>query len=1079
MRHPCQLALLWLLVARAAPAQTTQAVVVGQVVDGGTAQPLSAVVSYINLDTAASGEAPTNKAGYYALPPLSPGVYLVRAVATGYQPQEVQNLVVVVAARVDVSFRLRPQSDVLDSGRGNIVVLPETETVLPIIGPDLDRGRVVAIRPAPVHAGVLFATISHVIDRTLLEELPLAGRDVYAMLAMLPGVTAENATGRGLGFSVNGQRPSASNYLLDGVENNDYLVTGPLTVAPPEAIQEYRVSTANFSAEYGRTSGFLTNAITRPGAEDWHGVGYFYWSNDALDANSSARNAGFRENTGTFGPSLPRTPRKVANGGAQVGGAIATEMLFSSTSVDFLRSRSFGSPVRVMLPTASFLSGVLRTLPEDSSARKLFSLYAPPPVISSAASATLEMNPPVSIDRTLASERIDYIPGSDNRWMLRAALSRRSEPEFIWSPYRDFISGLRVNSSSVALGWIGKAGKLSSELRASWGRQHLEWNRAHPEIPTLLAGNADLPGSRASYSYRNGGTTWEILENVSVPLGAHFVKAGGGILLRRLSGRLTFGSGGLYLFNSLNSVIQDQPSSFTAGIDRQFRNRLPQYGREYRYNQFFFYAEDSHKAAERLTLNYGVRYENFGAPVNVGSVKDYRIRLASGDPAGIRAAVVDFPGEGDQQLYPSDGNNWSARLGFAYGLDRRSRTVLRGGYGIFYDRPFDNLWQNLRNNNTILASVTNIGVRTNFLAPVAEQITRFRFDELKDFLIAYQPGIRDGYVQSYFLGGQRQFGNLLVEVIGAGSAGRKLLTTDVINREYSDSGRRHNPLLGDINYRSSQGSSNYLSLIAVASYRARRAQFQASYTWGHSIDTQSDPLAGEFFNLNFTQSGRAATNNATAAFGRQFDSRGDRGNSDFDQRHNAVFFSVWSLPDAPRHFKGASIFRGWKLAELAAARTGFPFSVFANVGEAPRNGGQLLPNPRADLIGPEQAVQHVPVQGGIRLLNAAAFAPPDRGVQGNTGRNAFRGPGLFSVDLSLSRSVRPRWFGESAKLTFRADFYNVLNHANLNNPDATVIGSPDFGVARFGRTGRASGFPAIAPLNETARQIQLMVRFHF
>src|SRR5262249_46456450 len=152
------------------------------------------------------------------------------------------------------------------------------------------------------------------------------------------------AIGRGLGFSVNGQRPSASNYLLDGVENNDYLVTGPLSVATPDALQEYRVSTRNFSAEYGRTAGFVTNAVTRSGTGEWDGLGYFNLMNNALNANSFLRNSGFRENTGVFGPPLPRRPLKEDETGFQVAGPIVREVLFHSSSFDYTRNRSSAPP---------------------------------------------------------------------------------------------------------------------------------------------------------------------------------------------------------------------------------------------------------------------------------------------------------------------------------------------------------------------------------------------------------------------------------------------------------------------------------------------------------------------------------------------------------------------------------------------------------------------------------------------------------------------------------------------------------------------------------------------------------------
>ena len=215
-----------------------------------------------------------------------------------------------------------------------------------------------------------------------------------------------------------------------------------------------------------------------------------------------------------------------------------------------------------------------------------------------------------------------------------------------------------------------------------------------------------------------------------------------------------------------------------------------------------------------------------------------------------------------------------------------------------------------------------------------------------------------------------------------------------------------------------------------------------------------------------------------AAFARQFDSRADRGNADFDQRHNLVFFSNWELPELFSSSNAAVVFRDWRFAQVAAFRTGFPYTVFAP-SRAAFGQAQVI-NQRADIVDPAltQIGTGMPVPGGVVLLSEEGFAAPGRGLLGNSGRNAFRGPGLFSIDVSLSRSVPLSRLGESGRLTFRADVFNLFNHANLNDPNSG-LGSSTFGHALFGRRGRDTGFPALRPLDETARQIQLIVRLTF
>ncbi len=203
-----------------------------------------------------------------------------------------------------MNFQLRPLNAVWESGQYRSVFLPGSKTIVTFYGPDVDSSRSGTFEATQGRRGALESTVSQVIDPSQVRDLPLAGRDVYTMLVTQPGVTADTGTARGLGLAINGQRPSSSNFMLDGLENNNYLVTGSLTPIAPEAIDEYRVSTNNFSAEYGRTSGYLANAVSRSGGNRFHGIGYFYLKNDALNAN------GFQENLA----GLKRTPVKARSG---------------------------------------------------------------------------------------------------------------------------------------------------------------------------------------------------------------------------------------------------------------------------------------------------------------------------------------------------------------------------------------------------------------------------------------------------------------------------------------------------------------------------------------------------------------------------------------------------------------------------------------------------------------------------------------------------------------------------------------------------------------------------------------------
>jgi len=286
--------------------------------------------------------------------------------------------------------------------------------------------------------GALESTISEVIDPLELDNLPLAGRNTYALLFTLPAVTSDGNISRGLGVSVNGQRPSSSNYLLDGVENNNYLITGPLTAIAPEAIQEYRISTSSFSAQYGRTAGFVANAVTLSGSDQWHGVGYFYLSNEFLNANTFQRNL----------QGLDRPRDREFRPGFQLGGPLWRDRLYVSGAFEQFAGRQRDDPQTLWLPTPALVAA----LPSDSIAAKLLTQYPTPLKTASSttcsltaqtgcfASATLE--PPISLNQAVGLLRLDYIsPGGSHHVTGRVAVTRLGRPDFLWSPYKQFTIG--------------------------------------------------------------------------------------------------------------------------------------------------------------------------------------------------------------------------------------------------------------------------------------------------------------------------------------------------------------------------------------------------------------------------------------------------------------------------------------------------------------------------------------------------------------------------------------------------------------------------------------------------------------
>ena len=1067
-----------------ARAQTTQCVISGRVTDSISAARIQgATIDYWfhsgSDEPQPSADHPqTDNSGFYTLPLLSPGTYRIRVSKAGYQTQEVNELQLAVASALSLDFALRPASDIWDK-TSKTYSPPDGKVILDYYATDVDRLESAGVLLVPGNTSALQSTISYVIDSQALKDLPLDGRDVYTMLATIAGATSDAPTSRSLGLVINGQRPSSSNFLLDGVENNNYLITGPLALPPPEAIQEYRISTNNFSAEYGRTGGYLANAITASGQNAMHLTIYSILENDALNGNDFQNNLA----------GLQRTPLKQWEPGIFWAGPLIRNSLFYSFSEDYFRfrSRQQTQPFVLLLPTylppANTIAGqLLRQYPTPAEPGET---NCPNNVCA------VTLAPPAALDRLLLQPRVDYLlPGGKQRFMARLTLSRSSNPDFLWTPCQGFSTALDENVSSFAGAWSGQVpGGLLGEVRFGWSSDDLRFDRPHSEVPTLSVGDGlSLPGSPAFYGYRNRSISQELVANATKPAGRHIVKFGGGFLPRRIDGYLTADRDGVYFFNSLNAFVQDQPDEALVSLSRlAFPQELvqPDYNRNWSYKQFYLYAQDTYKVKKNLVLNFGLRYENYGAPRSSGASEDAIIQLGSGATLAGQLAgakLAPYP----SQLFESDNNDWGLRTGISWSPDN-SRTVLHGGYGIYFDRPFDNLWENLRNNNNLFGEFTppaGFNYLTSFQSLKSSGITPQDDQNTAQFTL-YNPNIRNAKIYNYFAGVQRQLAsNIFVEVNGVGSAGRNLITTDIVNREFSTTTLalnnlygRINPAFPDIHYRSTQGTSDYNALTAVFRYRIPAFYFQASYAWSHTIDIQSEPLAGDFFNLDYL-SGAAQSPVSTAAFTTQFMPNADRANSDFDQRHNLAFFSIWSLPAALPRSKARVWFRDWKFSQLAAIRSGLPFTV-----EVPQNIAflhtELFNNP-ANIAQPSLIFsgQGSPVAGGVNWFNPAAFTSPAAGAVGDSGRNEFRGPGFYNLDVSLSRSFPLPRLGETARFTFRADAFNFLNHANLNQP-GSILETSGQGVATYGRVGTSTGFPASTPFTETARQIQLQLRLSF
>ncbi len=503
-------------------------------------------------------------------------------------------------------------------------------------------------------------------------------------------------------------------------------------------------------------------------------------------------------------------------------------------------------------------------------------------------------------------------------------------------------------------------------------------------------------------------------------------------------------------------------------MDRVTGHPLPAsgYARSYRQLEWAGFVQDNWKISRRLTLNLGLRYESFGVPQRTDGPADYNLFYGSGSNLQERLATATLQ---SRAAYAADHKNFAPRLGFAWDVTGRGKTVLRGGYGIAYDRIFNEIWEDLRNNS--LAYIQSIcfvqpcpfqykypassAVPANL--PLTSPTSGLPQAVGSYITTQVDPNLRTPYAQSWFGGVQHQATrDLVLELDYAGSRGRKLLALDDINRVFSTpTGARINPNYNEISYRGNQGKSDYESLQASARQRfSHGVEFQVSYTLSRTLDNQSDPFRNPAtVNANvpaFTRLGDPGllTIN-TETFTQQFNSNADWGASDFDQRQNLVF-SVIAVSPAKGPLK--KLTRDWQLSAFSGFRSGFPFSVLSS-GNAIFSPSGLLRYNRADFSSQgnvNNAFLSSPQAGpdGEYLLNAKAFQDPALNQLGASGRNAFHGPGFWNADFGVSRSVRWKRLGEEGHVQFRAEFYNIFNHTNLGNPD-NASSSPTFGLAIF------------------------------
>lgn len=1048
------LLLLTTIFANSIQAQTFRGTILGTVTDPETAVIGGASVTARNVDTGIERTTTTNETGNFSLPELPTGNYELRIERDGFQSALVKNILVEVASerRVDIVLSL-----------GSVSQAIVVEATIPLVNTTSNQ-------------------LGQIFESKKIERLPVNGRDFTKLLVISPGTTGDpsgvtDAPGSFGLFSVNGNRGRANNYLLDGTDMNDGYrnlpaineagVFGtPATILPLEAVSELAVI-SNFPPEYGRNSGAIVNIVTKSGTNEFHGSVLEFLRNDKLDARN-------------FFNTKPNPQNAFRNNqfGFALGGPIVKNKTFFYFNYEGQRERvGVTGLARVPDPAEiAALGGVKNPIIAQILNRNPYPtpnipvpLFDPSPNLSVAARASNDVNAAtVKIDQSFSTRDLlsgRYYYGDSDQSFPLALVGGSKLPGFnTVTPtkvqiaslsYVKVISSTKVNELRFGYNRF-KQNFFSEDNDFNPGAIGLNTGVTNPRdfgLPVIrirqdpnLGSSIEPIGSNLSLPRGRIATNLQLIDNFSSKFVKHDLKFGVEFRRTFVNGFFDAGYRGRIDFASLSDFLAGRPSGGRSAMGDSQRGTFQ--------NSVGFYFQDSFRIKPTVLINYGLRYDYFGV---LGEERD---RLSNFDSARGLVQV----GKDIERLYERDLDNFAPRVGISWDINGKGKTVLRAGWGLFYDSfsqdffvgqlPFNTFNPGPAYNPIGESPILFSFSATNQLTPGAPVFSDFTDSDV----FAVDRRSRTPYVQNYNLTLQRElFKNVVVEIAYVGSQGRKLYRYRDINQPNPtvslsrpfDNGP-FAPSGGTffyVNQLETTSISSYNSLqLSLSTRNLRGLTASVFYTYGHSIDNASD---GQDYVPNASQPDDSNRPDL------------ERASSNFDSRHRFVFNFNYELPTLSQRFK--KLTSGWQVGGLVTLRSGNPFNV--NLFDDFNGTGEFFPRP--DLVGDPFAG----TKGPDRFLNLSAFRVPCilnpngsgsaadclAGTQrfGTLGRNSLVGPDYKNFDFSVSKMTE---LTEKLKLEFRAEFYNIFNHPNFASPLV-----PNFAVdAGFNgidpQTGRGIGF---------------------
>lgn len=1032
-----------LFVASVAHAQVDRATLSGVVKDASGAVLVNAAVTVTNLATNVASKVKTSSSGNYQVLNLAPGQYLVEAESSGLQKSALSVVLEVgQRARMDITL--------------GVGTLAESVTV---------EGAVNLVNTEQ-------AALGSVIGQSSVAKLPLAIRNWDDLLALVAGVQGDRYTeqagagtsaGRTGGVNVHGARSLQNNFLLDGVDNNTISenvqeLSTQISRPSIDSIQEFKIVTSPYSAEYGRSPGGAISVTTKSGTNAFHGTAYDYYRNEGMDKiDFFSKRA-----------NLPKLANDQNQFGGNLGGPLVKDKAFffidyeatritrgvtRATVVPTLANRQgvFTSAIRDPLTGQNFDGNTIPSSRFDPVAVAMLGLL-PAPNQPGATNFIRQAELTDDSDRILG--RFDLKASNQDNIFLRYIYSNRTR--FVPGWFGGIVDGLgsssggsqKIKSNGLVAGWTRTFGStFVNEFRFSWASSradgtHEPFGQAPPAaanvpgVPNNPVVAGGLTGVNISGFFGGGAKIgspnflpkfqhtdqFEFLNTASWLRGSHQFKAGFDIMapMKNLfldvpatRGDLNFTTQftGNSMADFLLGYVQTAQLTNVAQVDQ-------------RHWAASFFVQDDWKATSRLSVNLGLRYD-FMTPAT-----EAQNRMGNFNPTGGGSLVAAKDGSlKDRGLINPDKNNIAPRLGLVYKVNEKM--VLRGGYGIFYNL-FDRVGSedqmalnppSVVNNVLAVAAAERTtpifllrnGFPSNYLDPnAAGLLTRVQLRAVaQDAPKSYMHQVSGGFQREFFE-------TFAVSVDAVATWGRNLASLINLNQPLPTGaggnalGPRPYPNFGSfIEFRQQNGRSNYKGVDVSVERRFKKGYgFGIAYTLSESRDNTSEHLT--------TQG-----SNSFAQDSRNLDSW--EGPSDYDVRHRLVANFMAELPFGKgkkwaTSGAGAALFGGWTLSSIYTFRSGLPFTVNqANNNVGTRMTG--MPNLVGDPTGAGTVDQ---------WFNPAAFVTVPSGTFGNAGRNILRGPNWRTVDFSLSRRIEVT---NRIGTVLRWDVFNALNRNNFGLPN--------------------------------------------